>query len=267
MLQSKKRKAADMTVADKVEKENKAKAAKDGKSSGKGAKESTKPAKPAKDPNAPKKPTTSYFAFVADKRAMWVKEHPDASTTEVAKGLGEVWHALSAEDKKPYELIVAEDKKRYEKEMASYVPPPSIAGATSKGKAKKEKDPNAPKKPMGSYFIFIGEMREEVKKDFPDLKPTEMSTKLSELWKNLDAEKKKKYENMAAEAKKKYEEALAAYKKGEGSSAKGDAEDGAEDDAQDDAEDDAQDAEEDAEEEPKEKVQKKKKVVADDDDE
>ena len=44
-------------------------------------------------------------------------------------------------------------------------------------------DPNAPKKPMGSYFIFIGEMREEVKKDFPDLKPTEMSTKLSELWK------------------------------------------------------------------------------------
>ena len=47
-FKSKKRKAADMTVADKVEKENKAKAANDGKSSGKGAKESTKPAKPAK---------------------------------------------------------------------------------------------------------------------------------------------------------------------------------------------------------------------------
>ena len=39
--------------------------------------------------------------------------------------------------------------------------------------------PNA----LSAYFIFCGEMREEVKKDFPDLKPTEVIIKLGERWK------------------------------------------------------------------------------------
>ena len=42
----------------------------------------------------------------------------------------------------------------------------AIDGKTKK--AKKIKDPNAPKRSMTAYFLFMGEKRAEVKKSNPD---------------------------------------------------------------------------------------------------
>lgn len=39
------------------------------------------------------------------------------------------------------------------------------AGITKEGK--KKKDPNAPKRPLTAYFIFLNEKREDVKKTLP----------------------------------------------------------------------------------------------------
>ena len=35
---------------------------------------------------------------------------------------------------------------------------------------KKEKDPNAPKRPMSAYFLFMGDKRAEVREKNPDFK-------------------------------------------------------------------------------------------------
>jgi structure-specific recognition protein 1 len=58
-------------------------------------------------------------------------------------------------------------------------------------KAAKKKDPDAPKRNKSAYMFFCDDKRAEVKKEFPDLKMTEVSKKLAEKWKALsDSEKK-----------------------------------------------------------------------------
>ena len=42
--------------------------------------------------------------------------------------------------------------------------------ASKSAKMKKEKDPNAPKRPMSAYFLFLNERRETLKKERPELK-------------------------------------------------------------------------------------------------
>ena len=50
------------------------------------------------------------------------------------------------------------------------MPPKKDAADGKSKKAKKIKDPNAPKRPMTAYFLFMGEKRAEVKKSNPDIK-------------------------------------------------------------------------------------------------
>lgn len=61
---------------------------------------------------------------------------------------------------------------------------------TAKRVAKK-KDPDAPKRNKSAYMFFCDDKRAEVKKEFPDLKMTDVSKKLAEKWKALtDSDKK-----------------------------------------------------------------------------
>jgi len=39
---------------------------------------------------------------------------------------------------------------------------------TTSGKPKKEKDPNAPKRPISSYFLFMNDRRKTLKTEKPD---------------------------------------------------------------------------------------------------
>ena len=50
---------------------------------------------------------------------------------------------------------------------------------------KKKKDPNAPKKPMSGYMIWLNESRESIKKEYPGISITELSKKAGEKWKEL----------------------------------------------------------------------------------
>jgi len=67
------------------------------------AKTVAKSNKALKDPNAPKKPMTAFFAFMGDERENIQKDNPGIAHTEIAKKGGEMWKALSAEEKKSYE--------------------------------------------------------------------------------------------------------------------------------------------------------------------
>ncbi|ORZ17663.1 high mobility group box domain-containing protein [Absidia repens] len=76
-----------------------------------------------KDKNAPKKNYSSYLHFCDEQRPQLAKEHPTFNQPELAKLLGEMWKALSDEDKKPYQEVASQDKERYDQEMANYTPP------------------------------------------------------------------------------------------------------------------------------------------------
>ncbi|ETO25247.1 hypothetical protein RFI_11891 [Reticulomyxa filosa] len=80
-------------------------------------------------------------------------------------------------------------------------------------KNKKTKDPNAPKKPQSAYFLFINDRRPKLKETHPDKKVTEMSKLLGAEWKDLSADKKKKWEEKAETLKAEYQKKLEAYKK------------------------------------------------------
>lgn len=55
-----------------------------------------------------------------------------------------------------------------------------------------QQDPNAPKKPMGAYFLFQNEMRSKVKDENPDMKVTDVSKHIGELWKGMSDKEKEK---------------------------------------------------------------------------
>lgn len=76
--------------------------------------------KKAKDPNAPKKAATSFFIFSNEMRPKLKAENPDLKFGEVGKKLGELFRALSPEEKEKYEKLAQKDKARFKKEMDAY---------------------------------------------------------------------------------------------------------------------------------------------------
>jgi hypothetical protein len=88
--------------------------------------------------------------------------------------------------------------------------------SSTKGKNKKEKDPAAPKRPKSSYIIFCGAKRDEIKKKNPEMKATEITKKLGEMWKALNDKQKKKYVDDANKDKERYEGEMNEYVPSEG---------------------------------------------------
>ena len=85
----------------------------------------------------------------------------------------------------------------------------------SKGaKAKKEKDPNAPKRPQSSYFLYCNERRVTLKKEKPELSMCEMTKELTKEWKALTEKQRKKYDDMQVKDKERYEKEMQSYNKG-----------------------------------------------------
>lgn len=87
---------------------------------------------------------------------------------------------------------------------------PQKNGKGTKG-SKKEKNPDAPKGAMTSYIYFSNDMRGKVKLEDPELKLTEVSKKIGEMWKNMTEDAKKPYIERAAKDKARYEKEKADF--------------------------------------------------------
>jgi len=59
-----------------------------------------------------------------------------------------------------------------------------------------------PKRPLSSYMLWLGDNREQIKRENPGIKVTEVAKRGGELWRAL--EDKSKWEAKAVEAKDKY---------------------------------------------------------------
>jgi hypothetical protein len=172
----------------------------------------------------PKKITGGAFGrYMAEHRAALLKECAGKPATAALKLGSERFKAIADDERQKYqglhEKAVADYAVAMEKFKASGGEVAAIVRKSKKDKdsknpAKKEKDPNAPKKPtMGGYGQFMVQKREEIKAMLPkDHKVTDISKKVAELFKALSEEEKKKYDEMFKKAVEEYNKEMEAYK-------------------------------------------------------
>lgn len=114
---------------------------------------------------------------------------------------------MSNKEKKAFNDMAKRDRIRYEREMKKYVPP-----ASSKGKAKKKKDPNAPKRPQSAFFLFCADFRADLKKRNPSWSVGEIAKELGRQWTNAKPAFKKKYTDKGEKEKAKYNKVMDRYR-------------------------------------------------------
>ena len=80
-----------------------------------------------------------------------------------------------------------------------------------KQKLKKIIDPKKPKRAKSSYLYFCDSIRDNIKKESPNIKIGDLMKKIGVLWKDLSKEKRGKFEDMHAKDKERYEDEMEAY--------------------------------------------------------
>jgi len=80
-----------------------------------------------------------------------------------------------------------------------------------KGKKRKKKDPQKPKRAMSSFMFFANELRPKLRLERPNLKITDLGKELGKMWKALPDTDKKRYQEEADKDKSRYKEAMKGY--------------------------------------------------------
>ena len=78
-------------------------------------------------------------------------------------------------------------------------------------KVKAPKDPNAPKRAKSGYILFCAAVRDEVKSENPEVKPSEIMKLLGARWKALSDGEKAPYNREAEADKKRYSAEISNY--------------------------------------------------------
>lgn len=160
-----------------------------------------------KAPDAPKRFKSSYICFFMAKQPI-IKEElgEQASVTNISKRSAEIWKSLPAEERALWDAIAAKDKLRYMNEKAQYTGPWQVPWKRVK------KDPSAPKRPMSAFLYFSQGKRSEIKGQNPDIKNTEVSRVLGEMWRNLSDAERSPHVNREKIERDKYKIAMAAWR-------------------------------------------------------
>ncbi|CAE6132388.1 unnamed protein product [Arabidopsis arenosa] len=207
-----------------------------------------KKAKKIKDPLKPKHPISAYMIYANERRAALKGENK--SVIEVAKMTGEEWKNLSEEQKTPYDQMAKKNKEIYLQEMEGYKRTKEEetmsqkkeeeelmklhkqealqllkkkektdniikkTKETTKNKKKNENvDPNKPKKPTSSYFLFCKDARKSVLEEHPGINNSTVTAHISLKWKELGEEEKQVYNGKAAELMEAYKKEVEEYNK------------------------------------------------------
>lgn len=141
-----------------------------------------------KAPGAPKRFKSSYICFFMAKQTEIKKELGEKATVMlVSKRSAEKWKSLTAEERAHWDDVAAQDKQRYMAEKSTYTGPWKVPWKRSR------KDPSAPKRPMSAFLMFAQGRRAELRAKNPELKNTEVSQILGEMWRNLSAEDRRPF--------------------------------------------------------------------------
>jgi hypothetical protein len=163
-------------------------------------------ARQKKDVNAPKRPLSAYIIYCQEQRESLKKKNPDMKATELTSQLGSMWKALSDEKKKNYLTKHEKERERYQREMKDYTPPQrDEEEKTSRRKSKKDTSSSRPKRAPSGYIIFCQDRRAEVKEQNPSFGPKQITSRLGELWRELDDDTKSDYTRRSRELSSKNE--------------------------------------------------------------
>jgi len=160
-----------------------------------------------KAPDAPKRFKSAYICYVIEKMDEVKKTLPDdVKVTEAMKTLAVMWKELPPETKMEYQKRAEDDKSRYFAEMRDYTGPMHVPN-------KRQKKPaGAPKRAMSAFLSFSQQMRPQVRAKHPDLKNTDISGVLAQLWREGTEEEKAPHINRELREREKYHEDMVKWK-------------------------------------------------------
>ncbi|CAA7037411.1 unnamed protein product [Microthlaspi erraticum] len=204
--------------------------------------------KKQKDPLKPKHPISAFLVYANDRRAALREENK--SVVEIAKMTGEEWKNLSDKQKAPFEEVSKKNKETYLQAMEEYKRTKEEEAMSQKKEEdellklhkqealqllkKKEKtdnlikkkkeitkkkknenvDPNKPKKPASSYFLFSKDARKALTEEQrPGTSSSTVTALISVKWKELGEEEKQVYNEKAAKLMEAYKKELEDYNK------------------------------------------------------
>jgi len=206
-----------------------------------------KKSKKEKDPLKPKHPISAFLVYANERRAALRQENKNV--VEVAKMTGEEWKKLSDKEKAPYEEVAKKNKETYLQAMEEYKRTKEEDAMSQKKEEeellklhrqealqllkkkektdnliKKEKetkkkkknenvDPNKPKKPASSFFLFSKDARKALTEERPGTSNSTVTALISVKWKELGEEEKQSYNNKAAKLMEAYKKELEDYNK------------------------------------------------------
>lgn len=174
-----------------------------------------------KDPNKPKGAISAYCFYMQKRRPQLTAQYPDWEFSQFGKTIGSEWSSMTDAKKKPYLKLAEADSKRYESEMKNYVPPAKPMSKKAKQAAKddggkkkrRKKDPNAPKRALTAYVLYLQARRPQLLAQHPDWPFTRFGKTIGEEWRNMSDAKKKPYAKAAAKDSARYEREIAAFRK------------------------------------------------------
>ncbi|KAJ7676625.1 hypothetical protein DFH06DRAFT_1079748 [Mycena polygramma] len=165
----------------------------------------------------------------------WIQRQQESSSrklsvAQAAKEAGQEYASLTEEDKEPYKRRSQAAKDVRERELAAYMrtlTPEDIkrenmfrSAQRKAGKSRKSnmKDPNAPKKPLSAYFMFLQRIRanpELVREIFgEEMETTRQSVLAAAKWRAMTDEERRPFLVQAEQEKIEYEAARRMYQDG-----------------------------------------------------
>lgn len=172
----------------------------------------------SRDSNAPKRNLSAYLLYQNAMRDQFKSDNPGMTFGQLSKYTSHMYKSLTAQEKAEWDLRSQQDKVRFEDEMRTYVPPPGhdaqgnlLENRPTAKRAKKPKDPNAPKRARGSFVFFTFVMRPKIMIEFPNVKFVEMGSLMGERWRALTPEEKSIYENQAKADKERFTKEMQEY--------------------------------------------------------
>ena len=167
---------------------------------------------------AERKALAERRALAASKRSQVKKSAVPAQNKPDLRAMFDLGATAKAKEKaaakKAKEEARAADREAAQAERAAAkAAAKEEADAAKALERKRKKDPNAPKRPQSSYFLWANDdsTNAKVKAANPNAKVTELASAKGVLWKAMADEEKKPFEAAAAKAKAEYEEAQAVY--------------------------------------------------------
>jgi len=113
---------------------------------------------------------------------------------------------LPAEERAHWDEVAARDKQRYMVEKATYTGPWQVPWKRAR------KDPSAPKRPMSAFLYFSQGKRTQIKGENPEMKNTEVSRVLGEMWRSLSEQDRQPFADREKVERDKYKVDIADWK-------------------------------------------------------